>query len=123
MQILLGLVQFGFVVTYLSEPLVRGYTSAAAIHVTVSQLKSILGVEISQRSHPLSLIYVRVHRIYHTTSFKKMVKELPIATKLLLSLSNLPMKNYSLILVFFAHSPSEIIVLPQSIVDIYTRCR
>ncbi|KAM4022957.1 solute carrier family 26 member 6-like [Anomaloglossus baeobatrachus] len=59
-QILLGLVQFGFVVTYLSEPLVRGYTTAAALHVTVSQLKSILGVEISQRSHPLSLIYTIV---------------------------------------------------------------
>ncbi|XP_069592438.1 solute carrier family 26 member 6-like isoform X2 [Ranitomeya imitator] len=60
-QILLGLVQFGFVVTYLSEPLVRGYTTAAAIHVTLSQLKSILGVEISQRSHPLSLIYTIVN--------------------------------------------------------------
>nr|DBA18534.1 TPA: hypothetical protein GDO54_016769 [Pyxicephalus adspersus] len=60
-QILLGLVQFGFVVTYLSEPLIRGYTSAAAIHVTVSQLKSILGVNISQRSHPLSLIYTIVN--------------------------------------------------------------
>ncbi|KAM3915531.1 solute carrier family 26 member 6-like [Leptodactylus fuscus] len=56
-QILLGLVQFGFVVTYLSEPLIRGYTSAAAIHVTLSQVKSILGVAISQGSHPLSLIY------------------------------------------------------------------
>ncbi|CAJ0962346.1 unnamed protein product [Ranitomeya imitator] len=53
--------QFGFVVTYLSEPLVRGYTTAAAIHVTLSQLKSILGVEISQRSHPLSLIYTIVN--------------------------------------------------------------
>ncbi|KAM5147885.1 solute carrier family 26 member 6-like isoform 2-T2 [Mantella aurantiaca] len=60
-QILLGLMQFGFVVTYLSEPLIRGYTSAAAIHVTVSQLKSILGVNISQRSHPLSLIYAIVN--------------------------------------------------------------
>ncbi|XP_066452900.1 solute carrier family 26 member 6 [Eleutherodactylus coqui] len=60
-QILLGLVQFGFVVTYLSEPLIRGYTSAAAIHVTISQLKSILGVSISQRSHPLSLIYAFVN--------------------------------------------------------------
>ncbi|XP_075687858.1 solute carrier family 26 member 6 isoform X3 [Rhinoderma darwinii] len=60
-QILLGLVQFGFVVTYLSEPLVRGYTSAAAIHVTLSQIKSILGVEITQRSHPLSLIYTIVN--------------------------------------------------------------
>ncbi|XP_056380781.1 solute carrier family 26 member 6-like isoform X2 [Hyla sarda] len=60
-QILFGLVQVGFVVTYLSEPLVRGYTSAAAIHVTLSQLKSILGVEISQRSHPLSLIYTFIN--------------------------------------------------------------
>ncbi|XP_075430643.1 solute carrier family 26 member 6-like [Ascaphus truei] len=56
-QVMLGLVQFGFVVTYLSEPLIRGYTTAASIHVTVSQMKSILGVQISQKSHPLSLIY------------------------------------------------------------------
>uniref|UniRef100_F7A8I9 Solute carrier family 26 member 6 n=1 Tax=Xenopus tropicalis TaxID=8364 RepID=F7A8I9_XENTR len=60
-QIMLGLVQVGFVVTYLSEPLIRGYTSAAAIHVTVSQMKSVLGVQISQRSHPLSLIYAIVN--------------------------------------------------------------
>ncbi|OCT85840.1 anion exchanger SLC26A6 isoform X1 [Xenopus laevis] len=60
-QIMLGLVQVGFVVTYLSEPLIRGYTSAAAIHVTVSQMKSVLGVQISQRSHPLSLIYAFVN--------------------------------------------------------------
>ncbi|XP_040214875.1 solute carrier family 26 member 6-like [Rana temporaria] len=60
-QILLGLMQFGFVVMYLSEPLIRGYTSAAAVHVVVSQVKSILGVNISQRSHPLSLIYTIVN--------------------------------------------------------------
>ncbi|CAI9534915.1 unnamed protein product, partial [Staurois parvus] len=60
-QILLGLMQFGFVVTYLSEPLIRGYTSAAAVHVVVSQVKSILGVKINQRSHPLSLIYTIVN--------------------------------------------------------------
>lgn len=60
-QILLGLMQFGFVVTYLSEPLIRGYTSAAAVHVVVSQVKSILGVKISQGSRPLSLIYTIVN--------------------------------------------------------------
>ncbi|KAM7404424.1 hypothetical protein PAMP_011769 [Pampus punctatissimus] len=43
-QILLGLVHFGFVVTYLSEPLVRGYTTGAAIHVIVSQLKYTFGI-------------------------------------------------------------------------------
>ncbi|XP_063797222.1 solute carrier family 26 member 6-like isoform X2 [Pseudophryne corroboree] len=63
-QILLGLVQFGFIVTYLSDPLIRGYTSAAAIHVTVSQLESILGVAVSHQSKPLSLIYTIVNLCY-----------------------------------------------------------
>uniref|UniRef100_A0A4W4H2J9 STAS domain-containing protein n=1 Tax=Electrophorus electricus TaxID=8005 RepID=A0A4W4H2J9_ELEEL len=56
-QLLLGLVQFGFVVTYLSEPLVRGYTTAASIHVIVSQLKYIFGINPHRYSGPLSLIY------------------------------------------------------------------
>uniref|UniRef100_A0A0A6YWP3 Solute carrier family 26, member 6 n=2 Tax=Mus musculus TaxID=10090 RepID=A0A0A6YWP3_MOUSE len=38
-QVGLGLVHFGFVVTYLSEPLVRSYTTAASVQVLVSQLK------------------------------------------------------------------------------------
>ncbi|XP_026777970.2 solute carrier family 26 member 6 [Pangasianodon hypophthalmus] len=56
-QLLLGLVQFGFVVTYLSEPLVRGYTTAAAIHVIVSQLKYTFGIRLNRYNGPLSLIY------------------------------------------------------------------
>uniref|UniRef100_A0A8C2F0N3 Solute carrier family 26 member 6 n=1 Tax=Cyprinus carpio TaxID=7962 RepID=A0A8C2F0N3_CYPCA len=56
-QLLLGLVRFGFVVTYLSEPLVRAYTTAAAIHVIVSQLKYSFGISPQRYSGPLSLIY------------------------------------------------------------------
>lgn len=54
----LGLVRFGFVVTYLSEPLVRGYTTAASVQVFISQLKYVFGLQLSSRSGPLSLIYV-----------------------------------------------------------------
>lgn len=54
----LGLVHFGFVVTYLSEPLVRGYTTAASVQVFVSQLKYVFGLHLSSFSGPLSLIYV-----------------------------------------------------------------
>ncbi|XP_074860987.1 solute carrier family 26 member 6 [Carettochelys insculpta] len=54
-QIALGLLQFGFVVTYLSQPLVRGYTTAAAIQVLVSQLKYVFGVEVPEQSGPLSM--------------------------------------------------------------------
>ncbi|XP_069383440.1 solute carrier family 26 member 6-like [Paralichthys olivaceus] len=63
-QILLGLVQFGFVVTYLSEPLVRGYTTGAAIHVIVSQLKYTFGISPVRYSGPLSLIYTMLELCY-----------------------------------------------------------
>ncbi|KAG5282658.1 hypothetical protein AALO_G00058440 [Alosa alosa] len=56
-QLLLGLVQFGFVVTYLSEPLVRGYTTGAAIHVIVSQLKYTFGISPQRYSGPFALVY------------------------------------------------------------------
>ncbi|XP_060912810.1 solute carrier family 26 member 6-like [Labrus mixtus] len=59
-QILLGLVKFGFVVTYLSEPLVRGYTTGSACHVCVSQLKYLFGVTPTRFSGPLALIYTLV---------------------------------------------------------------
>ncbi|XP_068108798.1 solute carrier family 26 member 6-like isoform X1 [Hyperolius riggenbachi] len=74
-QIMLGLVQFGFVVTYLSEPLVRGYTTAATIHVTVSQLKHIFGLPLSEQSKPLSLIYslISLFRRIHRTNFGTLV--------------------------------------------------
>ncbi|XP_056240401.1 solute carrier family 26 member 6 isoform X1 [Seriola aureovittata] len=59
-QILLGVVRFGFVVTYLSEPLVRGYTTGSACHVCVSQLKYLFGVTPLRFTGPLSLIYTLV---------------------------------------------------------------
>uniref|UniRef100_A0A3B5LM17 Si:ch211-117c9.2 n=1 Tax=Xiphophorus couchianus TaxID=32473 RepID=A0A3B5LM17_9TELE len=55
-QILLGLVKFGFMVMYLSEPLVRGYTTASACHVCVSQLKCLFGVKPARFIGPFYLI-------------------------------------------------------------------
>ncbi|KAJ3586793.1 hypothetical protein NHX12_013185 [Muraenolepis orangiensis] len=63
-QILLGLVHFGFVVTYLSEPLVRGYTTGAAIHVMVSQLKYTFDISPTRHSGPFSLIYTVLEICY-----------------------------------------------------------
>ncbi|KAM8930810.1 solute carrier family 26 member 6-like [Pelodytes ibericus] len=56
-QIALGLIQFGFVVTYLSDPVISGYTTASAVHVLVSQLKYLFGIRMSQKTQPLSLIH------------------------------------------------------------------
>ncbi|XP_034447744.1 solute carrier family 26 member 6-like [Hippoglossus hippoglossus] len=63
-QILLGLAQFGFLVTYLSEPLVRGYTTGTAFHIIVSQLKYTFGINHVRHSGPLSLIYTLVEVSY-----------------------------------------------------------
>ena len=44
---LFGLLQLGFMATFLSEPLISGYTTGIAIHVITSQLRHILGVPSS----------------------------------------------------------------------------
>ncbi|KAG7277838.1 hypothetical protein CRUP_006738 [Coryphaenoides rupestris] len=59
-QVVLGLVKFGFVGTYLSEPLVRAYTTAASAHAVVAQLKYIFGVSPKRFSGSLSLVYTHL---------------------------------------------------------------
>ncbi|XP_042323188.1 prestin isoform X2 [Sceloporus undulatus] len=56
-QLCLGLLRFGFVAIYLTEPLVRGFTTAAAVHVFTSQLKYLFGVKTKRFSGPLSFLY------------------------------------------------------------------
>ncbi|XP_061496438.1 prestin isoform X2 [Rhineura floridana] len=56
-QLCLGLLRFGFVAIYLTEPLVRGFTTAAAVHVFTSQLKYLLGIKTKRFSGPLSSLY------------------------------------------------------------------
>ncbi|KAG8577278.1 hypothetical protein GDO81_010123 [Engystomops pustulosus] len=57
-QLALGLLRIGFIVIYLSEPLINGFTTAAAIEVVVSQLKYIFGLKVSSFSGPLANFYV-----------------------------------------------------------------
>ncbi|XP_044136099.1 prestin [Bufo gargarizans] len=57
-QMCLGILRFGFVAIYLTEPLVRGFTTAAAVHVFASQLKYLLGIKTKKRySGFLAVIY------------------------------------------------------------------
>uniref|UniRef100_A0A8C9TE49 Solute carrier family 26 member 5 n=1 Tax=Scleropages formosus TaxID=113540 RepID=A0A8C9TE49_SCLFO len=55
-QLALGFLRFGFVTIYLTEPLVRGFTTAAAAHVFISQLKYLLGIRTPRFRGPLSVI-------------------------------------------------------------------
>ncbi|XP_067110255.1 chloride anion exchanger-like [Osmerus mordax] len=57
MQLAMGVLQVGFIVMYLSDTLVSGFTTAAAVHILVSQLKFVLGLVVPGLSGPLALIY------------------------------------------------------------------
>ncbi|MCK5677144.1 MAG: sodium-independent anion transporter, partial [Flavobacteriaceae bacterium] len=54
-QFLLGIFRLGFLVNFLSHPVVSGFTSAAALIIGLSQLKHLLGIDI-ERSHHINEI-------------------------------------------------------------------
>ncbi|KAM4523908.1 solute carrier family 26 member 3 [Fundulus diaphanus] len=56
-QLAMGVLQVGFIVVYLSDTLVSGFTTAAAVHILVSQLKFVLGLSVPGINGPLSLIF------------------------------------------------------------------
>ncbi|XP_063783140.1 pendrin-like [Pseudophryne corroboree] len=56
-QLVLGALQFGFVVRYLGDPLVRGFTTAAAFQVLISQIKLIFNIPSTNYSGVLSIFY------------------------------------------------------------------
>jgi sulfate permease, SulP family len=47
-QVLLGLLRAGFVVRLLSTPVIKGFTSAAALIIAINQLKLVLGISFAR---------------------------------------------------------------------------
>lgn len=48
-QLILGLLRLGFLVNFLSQPVISGFTSAAAFIIGISQLRHLLGLDIQSR--------------------------------------------------------------------------
>ena len=57
-QIGLGLLHLGFISTYLALPLVRGFTTGAAVYVFNSQFKNMFGITVYRYEGPLSVVKV-----------------------------------------------------------------
>ena len=57
MQLFMGLGRFGFLVNFLSHPVISGFTSAAALIIGFSQLKHLLGVDIARSHHIHEILY------------------------------------------------------------------
>ena len=47
-QLMMGVLRLGFVVNFLSHPVISGFTSAAALIIGLSQLKHLLGVDLGR---------------------------------------------------------------------------
>ena len=55
-QLLLGVFRLGFLVNFLSYPVISGFTSAAALIIGLSQLKHLLGIDIPRTNHIYEII-------------------------------------------------------------------
>ena len=49
-QIVLGALRGGFLINFLSKPVISGFTSAAALTIAISQVKHLLGMELDRSS-------------------------------------------------------------------------
>nr|XP_058950689.1 sulfate anion transporter 1-like isoform X2 [Pocillopora verrucosa] len=56
LQLLMGLLKLGFVAVYLSDPIISGFTTGAAILVFTSQVKHILGLEVPRYSGAFAVV-------------------------------------------------------------------
>ncbi len=62
-QFLLGVFRLGFLVNFLSHPVVSGFTSAAALIIGLSQLKHLLGVNIPRSHHVHKIILNAIDKL------------------------------------------------------------
>ncbi|KAL7976268.1 hypothetical protein Chor_002487 [Crotalus horridus] len=74
-QLVFGVLQIGFIVRYLADPLVGGFTTAAAFQVFVSQLKIVLNVSTKNYNGVLSIIYtlIEIFENIRTTNIADLV--------------------------------------------------
>jgi sulfate permease, SulP family len=56
-QFLLGVLRLGFLVNFLSRPVISGFTSGAAVIIAFSQLKHLLGIDLTSSNQIQFLLY------------------------------------------------------------------
>ncbi len=64
-QVLMGIFKLGFLVNFLSKPVISGFTSAAALIIAASQLKNILGFNIPRSRFIQDIFIDTIREIEH----------------------------------------------------------
>jgi sulfate permease, SulP family len=65
-QLLMGLFRMGFLVNFLSHPVISGFTSAAALIIGISQLKHLMGVSLPESHHVHEILIAAVRNAGET---------------------------------------------------------
>ena len=62
-QLLFGVFRLGFLVNFLSKPVISGFTSAAAIIIGLNQLKYLVGIDLARSNHVHEILIDTFSRI------------------------------------------------------------
>lgn len=68
-QILVGLFQLGFLVNFLSHPVISGFTSASAVIIAIGQFKHILGVSLEKEAYVYQAIGSIIHQMNYVNGY------------------------------------------------------
>ncbi|BCE01555.1 SulP family inorganic anion transporter [Marinicellulosiphila megalodicopiae] len=82
-QFLMGVFRLGFLTNFISHPVVSGFTSAAAVIILVSQLKSLLGINAPRTEGFLETIEVLLQNIGNVNGYALALGLLSIAILLI----------------------------------------
>lgn len=65
LQLLMGIFRMGYLASFMSDPLISGFTCGAAVHVFSSQVPHLFGVDVMNYHGPFKLLYVSFSYIRH----------------------------------------------------------
>ncbi|MBD3224230.1 MAG: sulfate permease, partial [Caldithrix sp.] len=63
LQILFGLLRLGHLINFISDPVIKGFTNAAAIIIAVSQLRYIVGLDIPRSTSVFDTLQALIHHL------------------------------------------------------------
>ncbi|WP_020402749.1 SulP family inorganic anion transporter [Gracilimonas tropica] len=83
-QLFMGVFRMGFLVNFLSHPVLSGFTSAAALIIGGSQVKSILGIDIPRTNYVHEIVMNTIQKASEIDPFTALIGFGSVATIILL---------------------------------------
>jgi SulP family sulfate permease len=116
-QIVLGLLRGGFLINFLSKPVISGFTSAAALTIAISQVKHLLGMELDRSSRFYEEFW---QLVTHVEEIHLMTAMIGIGSLLFIAMAKRIKKNFpnALAVVILATIVGAVLKVDQSQVSI-----